>query len=101
MSALIAAALALTCLCLHAVQRGTTDDNDEDHADHRGDDKHDNHDSGPPGNHDEGKNNHAGPDLPLFCLPAVQRGTTDDNDDDYHGHEDGHHDDDDDPNICL
>ena len=26
MSALIAAALALTCLCLHAVQRGTTHD---------------------------------------------------------------------------
>ena len=36
MSALIAAALALTCLCLHAVQRGTTDDNDDDY--HHGDD---------------------------------------------------------------
>ena len=42
MSALIAAALALTCLCLHAVQRGTTDDNDDDYHGHY--DKHDHHD---------------------------------------------------------
>ena len=33
MSALIAAALALTCLCLHAVQRGTTDDDNHDDDD--------------------------------------------------------------------
>ena len=34
MSALIAAALALTCLCLHAVQRGATnDDNNNDDDD--------------------------------------------------------------------
>ena len=76
MSALIAAALALTCLCLHAVQRGTTDDNDDDHADHYGDDKHDddrgdNHDSGPPGNNAEDKINITGPDLPLpTCCPT-------------------------------
>ena len=76
MSALIAAALALTCLCLHAVQRGTTDDNDDDHAEHHGDDKHDDdrgddHDSGPPGNNDEDKINIAGPDLPLpACCPT-------------------------------
>ena len=42
MSAFIAAALALTCLCLHAVQRGTTDDNDDDHHGHY--DKDDHHD---------------------------------------------------------
>ena len=42
MSALIAAALALTCLCLHAVQRGTTDDNDDDY--HGFYDEYDQHD---------------------------------------------------------
>lgn len=40
MSALIAAALALTCICLHAVQRGTTDDNDDDYYGHYDDDDH-------------------------------------------------------------
>ena len=40
MSALIAAALALTCLCLHAVHRGTTDDNDDDYHGHYDEDDH-------------------------------------------------------------
>ena len=50
MSALIAAALALTCLCLHAVQRGTTDDNDDDYHGHYDKDDHHGDDDDPDAN---------------------------------------------------